>query len=100
MNLWILSQNEENMVKVNKNIGLHYADKTMIIADYCDYGNGEYYELLGKYKSKERAMEVLKEIKDMMSIKCEFNGKTEIIDVQIKALMLGNMVKVYEMPKE
>lgn len=100
MNLWIISQNEENIVKVNKNIGLHYADKTMIIADYCDYGNGEYYELLGKYKSRERALEVLEEIKDMMSIKCEFNGKTEIIDVQIKALMLGNMSKVVEMPKD
>ena len=100
MTLWILSQDEENFVKVNKSICLHYADKTMIIADYCDYGNGEYYELLGKYKSKERAKEVLEEIKDMMSIKCEFNGRNEVIDLQLKALMVGNMVKVFEMPKD
>ena len=88
MNLWILSQDKDILTPINKMITIS--------------GNGIFYDgiILGMYKSNKRAMEVLKEIKDMMSIKCEFNGKTEIIDVQIKALMLGNMVKVLEMPEE
>ena len=88
MTLWILSQNKDILTPINKPI---LVNGSGIVCDGL---------FLGMYKSKERAMEVLKEIKDMMSIKCEFNGKTEIIDVQIKALMLGNMVKVLEMPKD
>ena len=88
MTLWILSQNKDILTPINKPILVN--------------GNGIVYDglFLGMYKSRERAMEVLKEIKESIIIKSEFNRKTEIIDVQIKALMLGNMVKVFEMPTE
>lgn len=88
MNLWILSQDKDILTPINKMITIN--------------NGGIYYDgkILGVYKSKERAMEVLEEIKEGIIIKSEFNGKTEIIDVQIKALMLGNMSKVVEMPKE
>ena len=87
MELWIRSQDRENTVKINRQYGLHWGDKTMIIADYQpDFvgTEGEYYELLGKYSTKERALEVLDEIQN-------------IIDDIADGKCVGC---VYEMPKE
>ena len=84
MNLIIVSQDKENIVKFNSNIGLHYRDKKKIVANYIDLGNGDYYELLGEYETKERALEVLAEIQKIF-----YNNQKFI-----------NNVVVYEMPKE
>lgn len=64
MNLWIRSQDKMNLVKVRQ-ISLNYQNNKQIIANYIPdfYPNsGEYYEFLGAYKTKERALEVLNEI--------------------------------------
>ena len=86
MELWIRSQDKMNLVKI-KQINVNYRDSRHIIANYMPemYENaGEYYELLGTYKTKERALEVLDEIDKYMS----------------NAVNNGLNVAHYEMPKE
>ena len=66
MELWIRSQDKINLVKVRQ-ISVNYQDNKQIIANYMPelYENsGEYYEILGTYKTKERAIEVLDEIQN------------------------------------
>lgn len=88
MNLWILSQDKEILTPINKMI---------TISD-----NGIFYDgiILGMYKSNKRAMEVLDEIKNIMVIKCEFNDRHDVVDLQLKGLIVANMVKIFEMPTE
>ena len=60
------SQDKMNLVKVRQ-INVNYQDNKQIIANYMPelYENsGEYYEILGTYKTKERAIEVLDEIQN------------------------------------
>ena len=66
MELWIRSQDKMNLVKVRQ-ISVNYQDNKQIIANYMPelYENsGEYYEILGTYKTKERTLEVLDEIQN------------------------------------
>ena len=66
MNLWVRSQDKTNLVKIRQ-ISLNYQNNKQIIANYIPelYENsGEYYEILGTYKTKERAIEVLDEIQN------------------------------------
>ena len=68
MELWIRSQDKMNLVKIRQ-ISLNYSNKKQIIANYTpeSYENsGVYYELLGTYKTKERALEVLDEIQNIL----------------------------------
>ena len=68
MNLWVRSQDKTNLVKIRQ-ISLNYQNNKQIIANYIPdfYPNsGEYYEFLGTYKIKERAIEVLDEIQDLL----------------------------------
>ena len=68
MNLWVRSQNKTNLVKIRQ-ISLNYSNKKQIIANYTPelYENtGVYYELLGTYETKGRAIEVLDEIQDLL----------------------------------
>lgn len=66
MNLWVRSQDKMNLVKIRQ-ISLDYQNNKQIIANYVpDFfeNSGAYYELLGTYKTKERAIEVLDEIQN------------------------------------
>ncbi len=68
MDLWIRSQDRMNLVKVNQ-INVNYQNNKQIIANYIpDFvgTQGEYYEMLGSYKTKERALEVLDEIESFI----------------------------------
>ena len=68
MELWVRSQDKMNLVKVRQ-ISVNYQDNKQIIANYTpeSYENsGVYYELLGTYKTKERALEVLDEIQNIL----------------------------------
>ena len=68
MELWVRSQDKMNLVKIRQ-ISLNYSNKKQIIANYTPelYENsGGYYELLGTYETKERAIEVLDEIQDLL----------------------------------
>ena len=73
MELWIRSQDKENLIQPNYiNIGGNKTDK------YFIWGHNV---LLGKYKSKKRALEVLDEIQEFL----------EHLDYGFE---------IYEMPKE
>lgn len=86
MDLWIRSQDKMNLVQI-KQININYQNNKQVIANYIPetYENaGEYYELLGTYKTKERALEVLDEIEDLM-----------------RSLNSSDLkIIIYEMPKE
>lgn len=98
MNLIIVSQDKENIVKFNSNIGLHYRDKKKIVANYIDLGYGDYYELLGEYETKERALEVLNEIESLF-IKRE-QLETIFTKDGLKVISTPITSIVYEMPEE
>ena len=62
------SQDKMNLVKVRQ-VGVNYHNNKQIIANYKPelYENsGEFFELLGIYKTKERTLEVLDEIQDLL----------------------------------
>ena len=68
------SQDKMNLVKVRQ-INVNYQDNKQIIANYMPelYENsGEYYEILGTYKTKERAIEVLDEIQSLLQPTIEY----------------------------
>ena len=74
MNLWVRSQDKMNLVKIRQ-ISLNYRNNKQIIANYMPdfYPNsGEYYEFLGTYKTKERAIEVLDEIQSLLQPTIEY----------------------------
>lgn len=77
MNLWVRSQDKECLINVNN---IQYVYKNYI------HGLGTYYDnlkILGTYKTKERAIEVLDEIQKLL--------KTAEINYCLN-------VMVYEMP--
>lgn len=69
MELWVRSQDREKLLKIN---GLQYqncklvenetVEANILIGFYSSYEN----EILGEYKTKERALEVLDEIQDLL----------------------------------
>lgn len=68
MELWIRSQDKMNLVKARQ-VGVNYQNNKQIIANYTPelYENsGEFVELLGIYKTKERALEILDEIQHLL----------------------------------
>ena len=95
MELWIRSQDKMNLVKVRQ-INVNYQDNKQIIANYMPelYENsGEYYEILGTYKTKERALEVLDEIQNKLNIR-HYN------DAGIQFILINEMTPIiYEMPE-
>lgn len=100
MELWIRSQDKMNLVKINQ-ISINYVNKTQIIANCLPeyYENsGNYYELLGIYKTKERALEVLDEIQEYITPTLSLLDDT-LSEKQI--CQVGNILSmVYEMPEK
>lgn len=96
MELWIRSQDKMNLVKVRQ-IGVNYQDNKQIIANYTPelYENsGGYYELLGTYKTKERALEVLNEIQNKINlINLGHDFGSPMVD-------LKNPTYIYQMPEK
>lgn len=88
MELWILSQDRAALTKVNIGVMYFEENKRKCIANR-DSAVG--MSILGEYKTKERTMEVLKEIKDQL----ENMNKTLITDNGFKYYS-----NVYEMPIE
>ena len=99
MELWIRSQDKMNLVKVRQ-INVNYQDNKQIIANYMPelYENsGEYYEILGTYKTKERAIEILDEIQNKMLngvFAKKINGLGEELD------LIPNPILIYNMPEK
>ena len=105
MELWVRSQDKETLIKIenisrdseNYIIGNLISDDNKSI---CDYWR------LGHYKTKERALEVLDEIQNILSIKNSFNLSEEIINKCFKnnteeeIQKIVKTLAVYEMPEE
>lgn len=71
MELWIRSQDKSILTKVNNLFVCKYFDKYIIsnyYNEYPNYDNAIPYDLFmyGTYKTKERALEVLDEIQDLL----------------------------------
>lgn len=85
MDLWLRSQNKENLIKTSGYLRISELNNSYIIQDE------QWYDI-GTYKTKERALEVLDEIlkyKDKLE-KAWFLGMTESSFVS----------STYEMPEE
>ena len=117
MELWIRSQDKEDLIKVD-NIGLAYKGKYAFVDNdviddkfyICQFTN-DFYIKLGSYPTKERALEVLDEIQKLIMPTIEYNPvvkKEESWEDEYQRTVLkGYNVKVeqvityvYEMPKE
>ena len=99
MDLWVRSQNKYRLLKV-ESLQIIYNQEDNELPYYINSS----YELLGSYKTKERALEILDEIQQMV--------KNETIETEIKYInnqvyetkiigkpdILKNIV-VYQMPK-
>ena len=91
MDLWIRSQDKTKLVK---------ADEVKIEREYIDFNDTEIfhintaYDELAEYPTKERALEVLNEINNLL--------RNTITDSMLNTFKIfnGENHKVYEMPEE
>lgn len=90
MNLWVRSQDKECLTNISN---IQYVYKNY------NHGLGTYYDnlkILGTYKTKERALEVLDEIQDKMlngAFAKKINGLGEELD------LIPNPILIYNMPE-
>lgn len=97
MELWIRSQDKEQLRKI---VDIKYQKGTLEDEDIeVIIGTTQYdeWEVLGQYKTKERALEVLDEIEEHI----QKQGQSYILTDE-KGLPAGlrNYGNIYEMPKE
>lgn len=107
----IRSQDKSNIVDV-KTVMFNYSDEKQIIANYMPEiygGSGVYWEVLGTYETKERAIEVLNEISNMIYMRELFITDTSgfkkamLFDKNMTPEDLNKLIKqlcVYQMPEE
>jgi hypothetical protein len=94
MNLWIRSQDKSSIVKVDNlyvsvgNYICYYVEKGKEVPDTYYRPSGE----LGRYETKERALEVLDEIQNKIS-------EYQMVDIGYHSEFICNNI-VYEMPEE
>lgn len=112
MDLWVRTQNKENLLKIF-NITIDSRRKLLLgnlISDdnksICDYWE------LGRYKTTERALEVLDEIQNLLMPKCIINPKSMkfskpyeengmvLMDCNSDARIEQISTYVYNMPEE
>lgn len=87
MELWVRSQNRE-MLRINPELEIYeYGNEKFLVMDTKGYTNYEKAKILGEYKTKERALEVLDEIQKM-----DFTNNLNV--------SLTTYGYVYTMPKE
>ncbi len=92
MDLWVRSQNKYRLLKV-ESLQIIYNQEDKELPYYINSS----YELLGSYKTKERALEVLDEIEQEMlkgAFAKKINGLGEELD------LIPNNLFIYEMPEE
>lgn len=106
----IRSQDKMNIVNV-KTVSINYSNRKQIIANYMPdtyKGSGDYYEVLGIYETKERAMEILNEIANMIYMRelfvADTNGfkKSMLSDENMTPDGLNKLIKqlcIYQMPE-
>lgn len=97
--MWVRSQDKGYLVK-NPIIDIDIRKNEVYILDRTYAKNSFVGRILGVYKSKERAVEVLDEIQERISPKFNYEGNNEEVDIFIKTQMLNSMIAVYQMPEE
>jgi hypothetical protein len=112
MELWVRSTARTNLLKVRfltimEGKKFYKRDewefKGYTICNCTEQGN---YELLGTYKSKERALQILDEIQNILIIKNSFNLSEETINkcfennTEEEIQKIIKTLAVYEMPEE
>ena len=99
MDLFIRSQDKTDLFKINRlKIREHSFENGE--KEYFILNNNSMSDVVGIYKQKERALEVLDEIQKILNAFKRNDGKNgnyENLDLSIKVNMLNY---VYEMPKE
>lgn len=106
MELWIRSQDREKLVKCNDIAIKSFLYNEIPKDEWCHSIVGYFdketeYEILGSYKTKERALEILDEIQNKLTLDCNINGNYQEMDLQIKARLVESQYEaIYEMPKE
>ena len=93
MELWIRSQNKKELIP-NPKLGIDQCENRYYIVDRYNFENAF---ILGEYKSKERALEILDEIQEFIEDKEKSN--IEITSDGINQSITYPKI-VYEMPKE
>jgi len=104
LEIWIRSQDRLNLILVSrltaaKEIditGKSVADKFTIRTMYNHTNMDRYFETLGSYETKERAIEVLDEIQSCIIRSAEKKSKQP----DIYTSYWNNVFAVYQMPKE
>ena len=107
MELWIRSQDKSSIVKVDNlyvsvgNYICYYVEKGKEVPNTYYRPSGE----LGRYETKERALEVLDEIQSHISILnamslCHNENMLIALNSAVGEKKLNNMSSPYEMPKE
>ena len=105
MELWIRNQEKDILIKVDN---LELDDERNDIYTHNCIDNMQMTYTLGRYKSKERALEVLDEIQNIISgktilksfdnVTSNFNDKVIIKPCEVKIEQLNTYV--YQMPQE
>ena len=95
MEIWIRSQDREHLVLAT-DIDIDYSDKSMIMIN-------NYY--MAKYKTSERALEVLDEIQNILNLKDMYKYDREVVlkgweNALEQVKIVRQQMSVYEMPKE
>lgn len=93
MNLWILSQDGKHFFQ-NPKLSVETVNGYGYIVDNSTQ------TILGKYESEERAKEVVRDIKEFVIARVDFESDYEECDLMVKAKIWERMARVYEMPKE
>ncbi len=93
MELWIRSQDKSCLVNIKAVI--------MLNKEIRGYYNENPNWFLGKYNTKERALEVLDKIENFIYTEVNIvNSPYETADIEVKSKILCNMIKIFEMPEE
>lgn len=92
MDLWIRSQDEDFLMKIdNINLGLD-VDSNESCRLFTFVGGAVTSFTLGIYKSRERALEILDEIQELLE-------PVNVVEVSKKEAVIGANI-LYEMPEE
>lgn len=96
----IVTQNKMEIFNLDK-IKNIWIDDDVLSKTYTEFEICADGEILGSYKTEERAKEVLQEIVKKYSMYLQLNGGPAILKgTSDIAPMVFNIPKVYEMPKE
>ncbi len=90
MELWIRSQYKEMLFKVNNNLVIRHNDTVGMCFIECDNHK------IAMYKTKERALEVLEEISDLMIP----TGLDENEEYTSERCFTNKNMMYYQMPEE